>query len=285
MEVLSDILRSMRVKGSVYFCDHLEAPWSLEFVDTTSAGFHLVRRGECWVIAEGRTERLGPGDLVFIEPGRDHVLASHPPNSEPPPDKSETLLLCGYCEFGDDAMTPLLDVFPAMTIVREEEFLKNPWLKSTLDQLAAEYLSQQPGSELVVNKLTEVVLVELIRIDFGRRDQSRFVAALHDKRISRALQKLHDKPQQHWKLEVLADEVGMSRAAFAKRFKDLVGQPMFEYLTRLRVQKSRELLRDTALPLYEVASRVGYESDISFTKTFKKHTGTTPTRFRKNPAS
>ena len=159
--------------------------------------------------------------------------------------------------------------------------LGHPWLKSTLDQLSAEYMAQQPGAELVVNKLTEVVLVELIRIDFGRGDRSRFVAALSDKRIASALEKLHGNPQIPWTLEKLAQQVGISRAALAKRFKELVGQPMFEYLTALRIQRARELLQDTNLPMYEVASRVGYESDLSFTKTFKKHTGTTPTRFRK----
>ena len=284
MEVLSDILRSMRVEGSVYFCDHLQAPWSMDFVDTSSASFHLVRRGECWVMSGERTECLGPGDLVFIEPGRDHVLASHPPNRQPPPGGTRTLLLCGYCRFAEETGTPLLDIFPSLTIVREEEILKHPWLKSTLDQLSSEYMSQQPGAELVVNKLTEVVLVELIRINFGRDDKSRFIRALSDKQISTALQLLHDKPHIGWTLEKMARNVGMSRAAFAKRFKALVGQPMFEYLTVLRVQRAKELLQDTRLPLYEVASRVGYESDLAFTKTFKKHTGTTPTRFRKQPS-
>jgi len=281
MDVLSDILRSMRVEGSVYFCDHLQAPWSMDFTDTSSASFHLVRRGECWVMAGERTERLGPGDLVFIEPGRDHVLASHPPNQDPPPVKSRTLLLCGYCNFAEETGTPLLDIFPSLTIIREEEIQKHPWLKSTLDQLSTEYMSQQPGAELVVNKLTEVVLVELIRINFGRDDKSRFIGALSDQQISRALQQLHINPHIVWTLEMLAGKVGMSRAAFSKRFKKLVGQPMFEYLTVLRVQRAKEILQDTKLPLYEVASRVGYESDLAFTKTFKKHTGTTPTRFRK----
>ncbi len=281
MEVLSDILRSMRVQGSVYFCDHLQAPWSMEFKDTTSASFHLVRRGECWVMSGDRTECLGPGDLVFIEPGRDHVLASQPPGQDPPPGGARTLLLCGYCDFALETGTPLLDIFPSLTIVREEELLKHPWLKSTLDQLSAEYMSQQPGAELVVNKLTEVVLVELIRINFGRGEQGRFVLALTDKRIAKALQQLHNNPHIAWTLEKIAAEVGMSRAALAKRFKELVGQPMFQYLTMLRVQRARELLQETKLPLYEVASRVGYESDLAFTKTFKKHTGTTPTRYRK----
>lgn len=284
MEVLSDILRSMRVQGSVYFCDHLDAPWTMEFRDTSSASFHLVRRGECWVIAEDLTECLGPGDLVFIEPGRDHVLASHPPDRQPPPAGTQTLLLCGYCDFAEETLTPLLDVFPSLTVVREEEFLKHPWLKSTLDQLSKEYLTQHPGSELVVNKLTEVVLVELIRINFGRSEQSPFISALSDKRISKALHQLHNNPHVTWTLDKMAERIGMSRAAFAKRFKELVGQPMFEYLTMLRIQRAKELLRESNLPLYEVASRVGYESDLAFTKTFKKHTGTTPTRYRKQDA-
>jgi len=281
MEVLSDILRSMRVQGSVYFCDYLQAPWSMEFKDTTSASFHLVRRGECWMTSGERTECLGPGDLVFIEPGRDHVLASQPPGQKPLPGEARTLLLCGYCEFARETGTPLLDIFPSLTIVREEELLQHPWLKSTLDQLSAEYMFQQPGAELVVNKLTEVVLVELIRINFGRAEQGRFVQALFDKRIGKALQHLHNGPHIAWTLEKMANEVSMSRAAFAKRFKALVGQPMFEYLTVLRVQRAKELLQETKLPLYEVSSRVGYESDLAFTKTFKKHTGTTPTRYRK----
>ncbi len=281
MEVLSDILSSMRVQGSVYFCDHLQSPWSMDFEDTSSASFHLVRRGECWVMSGERTECLGPGDLVFIEPGRKHVLASHPPKQDPPPGEARTLLLCGYCRFAEETGTPLLDIFPSLIIVREEEILKHPWLKTTLDQLSSEYMSQKPGAELVVNKLTEVVLVELIRINFGRDDKSRFIRALSDKKISRALQHLHSNPNIAWTLEKIAGNIGMSRAAFAKRFKDLVGQPMFEYLTMLRIQRAKEMLKETKLPLYEIASRVGYESDLAFTKTFKKHTGTTPTRFRK----
>ena len=282
MEVLSDILRSMRVHGSVYFCDHLTAPWSMDFKDTTSASFHLVRRGECWVMSGDRTERLGPGDLVFIEPGRDHVLASAPTGREP--SATDTLLLCGYCDFTRGSGTPLLDVFPSLTIVREEELRKHTWLKSTLDQLSTEYLAQQPGAELVVNKLTEVVLVELIRINFGRDEQKPFIRALSDGRVAAALQRLHAHPERAWTLDALAGEVGVSRAAFAKRFKTLVGRPMFEYLTMLRLQRARELLRETDLPLFEIANRVGYESDLAFTKTFKKHTGATPTKYRKQPA-
>ena len=280
MEVLSDILRSKHVKGSVYFCDRLEAPWELDFNETTSASFHMVRRGECWVSAGDTLEQMGPGDLVFIEPGRDHRLTSHAPGQQPASGAC-TVLLCGYCEFREDLHTPLAAVFPDLTIVRDEEIHRHPWLRATLDQLSAEFTSQQPGAELVIDKLTEIVVVELIRINFGRAADSPFVKALSDKQISKALHFLHDELGSSWTLESLAGKIGMSRAAFAKRFKELVGQPMFEYLTGLRMQRARELLQETRLPLYEVAARVGYESDLAFTKTFKKHVGTTPTRYRK----
>ena len=279
MEVLSDILRSMHVKGSVYFCECLDAPWDMAFENTSSASYHLVRRGECWVVSEDLVERLGPGDLMFVERGRDHVLTSEPPGSSA--GQGSTLLLCGYCEFELDWQMPLAQVFPSLAIVREEELLQNRWLKSTLDQLSAEYLSRQPGSELVVDKLTEIVLIELIRLSFGRSESSPFVQALNDKRISRALKQLHDRPEHSWTLENLGSQIGMSRAAFAKRFKTLVGLPMFEYLTRLRIQRAKGLLRNTPLPIYDVANQVGYQSDLAFTKTFKKHTGLTPTGFRK----
>lgn len=113
------------------------------------------------------------------------------------------------------------------------------------------------------------------------QESSGFLRAVNDRMIGKALQHLHNHPEKPWTLEVLAGEVGMSRAGLAKRFKDLVSRPMFEYLTQLRVQKARELLSQTSLPLYEIAARVGYESDVSFTRVFKKRTGLTPTGFRR----
>ncbi|MFT5043017.1 MAG: transcriptional regulator GlxA family with amidase domain, partial [Hyphomicrobiaceae bacterium] len=91
---------------------------------------------------------------------------------------------------------------------------------------------------------------------------------------------LHAEPHRPWTLETLAAEAALSRSSLARRFKERVGQPMFEYLTALRMQRASELLRDTALPIYEVASRVGYDSDVAFTKTFKRIMRTTPTRYR-----
>ena len=280
MEVMSDILRSIRVAGSVYFCSQVEAPWTKTFTELDYASFHLIRKGKCWAMVGDRIEQLQEGDLIFLGPGQDHLLSSQAPSGQTPDFDESTMLLCGSCSFIRSAPTPLLQVFPDITIVRDRDFARHPWLKSTFDQLSAEYLSQGPGSELIVNKLTEIILVELIRINFGREQSSPFLEALTDKRISKALQLLHEQPEFNWTLESVAAQVGLSRAAFARLFTQLTGQPMFTYLTNLRMQKAQELLRESLLPVYDIAEMVGYQSERSFTLTFKKLLGTTPTRFR-----
>lgn len=282
MEILSDILKSLQVNGSVYFCDHLSAPWTVECTEKTSAGFHLVRQGHCYVTIEEQVEKLDTGDLIFIGPGIDHTLSSHRQQSPNENISDNTLLLCGSCQFEQDTLTPLKDIFPEVTIVKAKELQKHPWLKGTFEQLSAEYMAQNPGTEIIVNKLTEVVLVELIRINFGRQEQSSFLLALNDKRISKSLQLLHGSPQKPWTIEQLASEIGMSRAAFAKRFNDMVGQPMFGYLSQLRIQKAKELLKSTSLAVDDIALRIGYESERAFTKTFGKYVGLTPKQYRKN---
>lgn len=281
MEVLSDILRSIRVEGSVYFCDQVEVPWTKEFDEAEHASFHLIRRGGCWAVFGDRVERLSSGDLIFLGPGIGHILTSEAPDKNHSHPGEDTLLLCGYCSFSESVDTPLLDVFPEATIIREEEFLQHPWLKSTFDQLSAEYLAQHPGSEMIVNKLTEVVLIELIRINFSQDERNPFLDALNDKRVSKSLQLLHAEPQRGWTLEQLASEIGMSRAAFAKRFKDMVGKPMFSYLTGLRMQRAKVLLLESLLPIHEIAELAGYESERAFVAAFKKQVGMTPARFRK----
>lgn len=283
MEVLSDILKTMHVEGSVYFCDLLEAPWSKSFVDSSSASFHMVRRGECRVQVGQNADYLGPGDLVFLGAGVDHHLSSYPQSDGPDQGrrKLSTLLLCGYCEFDQEIASPINKVFPEMAVLRSEELARHAWLKSTLDQLGNEYLAQGPGSELIVNKLTEVVLIELIRINFGKNELNSFLLALNDKAIAKALALIHHNPQASWTLDRLAGHVALSRAAFARRFKALIGQGMFQYLTELRIQKAKELLLGGSLSVDQVAEKMGYGSDVAFVKTFKKLTGMTPRQFQK----
>ena len=281
-DVLSEVLRGLRATGTVYFCDQLEAPWEKYFPGDATASFHQIRRGGCKLIAGCVQEHLGPGDLVFLAPGKEHYLVSQPISPDTRALDAETLLLCGYCTFDETLGTPLNDLFPDLIVIRDKQLQTLAWLRVILDQLSHEYLSNRPGTTIVVNRLTEVLIFELIRMNFGRQEQTPLIMALGDKFVGKALQSLHHSADQPWSLETLAADVGLSRAAFAKRFKTLVGQSMFEYLTSLRIRQACQLLVETSLPLHEVASRVGYESDLAFTRTFKKYMDQTPTHYRKH---
>ena len=265
MEVLSDILGGLKATGSVYFCDYLVPPWQLEYRGEERAMFHLVRRGRCKVELEGRSELLEAGDFVFFSPGVDHKVMPQRP------DDPQTLLLCGYCSF---------DSVENDVLLRGDEMAEWPWLVRTLEHLSAEYMSEAPGSQLTVNKLTEVLLVQLLRADFGRSGEAGLIAALRDPRIARALMAIHENPARHWTIETAAQEAALSRSGFARKFTELLGLGFFDYLTRLRMRKARELLKTGNLPVSRVAEMVGYQSDLSFVKAFKRLHGQTPRAFR-----
>jgi len=282
-DVLSDVLHTLRASGTVYFCDKLSAPWSKSYGEPQIASFHQVRRGTCRITVGEQRAILEPGDLVFIGPNIKHVLDSEVPGALPEDnDDSATLLLCGYCRFELGASGLSASLFPEFALLRREELAKRAWLAGVLDQLGAEYMSNAPGATLAVSRLTEVLVIELIRMDFGRNGQGVLLRALTDPAIATALHALHANPERSWTIEALAQRCGLSRAGLAARFRERVGQPMFSYLTGLRVERACTLLAESALPMPEIANRVGYESDVAFVKMFKKRTGITPTAWRKS---
>jgi AraC-like DNA-binding protein len=189
--------------------------------------------------------------------------------------------LCGYFSLRDPIPSPLDEALPPILVLRSDEIAELSWLKNTLEHLSSEYDSQTPGAMVVVNKLTEVVLVELIRFHINKLDSNNFIAALFDKQIGKALKLIHLQPELSWTLDLLASEVAMSRATFARRFKGMVGQPMFQYLTSVRMRIASDLLRNSQKPVADIAEAVGYISDMAFTKVFKELNGATPIAWRK----
>lgn len=274
MEVLTDILKGLRATGSVYFCDFLVPPWELPYSGETRAMFHLVRRGHCQVAVDGGVHELVPGDFVFLAPGVDHAMGSGETSD------TQTMLLCGYCEFENREDDVLMRALPRFVILRNEELEEWPWFTRSLEHLSAEFMSGAPGSELTVNKLTEVLLVQLLRIDFGRSDRGGIVAALRDRRIANALTQIHNNPGADWTIESAADVASMSRSGFARKFTKLLQTSFFDYLTRLRMRNARELLTTTSLSVADIGERVGYQSDLSFVKAFKKLHNMTPRAWR-----
>ena len=267
------------VFGGANIDDFLAPPWELPYSGEERAMFHLVRRGHCQIMIDDEVHDLVPGDFVFMAPGVDHILRSEDFR------ETQTLLLCGYCAFENREDDVLMRALPRFVLLRGDEMEKWPWLTRTLEHLSAEFMSGAPGSELTVNKLTEVLLVQLLRIDFGRSDRGGIIAALRDKRIATALTQIHDEPGSDWTIERAAEAASMSRSGFARVFKQLLETSFFNYLTRLRMRNARELLATTNMSVADVGEQVGYQSELSFVKAFKKQHEITPRAWRARKSS
>ena len=131
----------------------------------------------------------------------------------------------------------------------------------------------------MVDRLAEVLFIQLLRAyAIEKSSPNGYLAALNDRQIYKALELIHAQPQHHWTLENIAHTIGMSRSSFAARFKKLVGMTPMAYITRWRMQKAKELLVSTELPLAVISERVGYASEAAFTRAFKR-------QFKKNPGA
>lgn len=263
----------------MYFCDTLSCPWEMRFENRDYSSFHYVRRGHCKVKMGQAVHDVSAGDLLFIGRGDDHMLFNSTSAGE---SKPVTVLLCGYFRFDTDSLSRLLlTALPKLLILDQDQIESRPWLRSVLEQISSEYRESPPGADLVVDKLTEVLLVELVRCQIDQSPSGSLAAAVFDSRISLVLELMHKAPEQAWSLENLAEKATMSRSAFARHFREVTGQTMFQYLTELRIRKSKALLTGTEYPLEKIAELVGYGSALAFSRVFKQLTGEAPGRFRR----
>jgi AraC-like DNA-binding protein len=274
MDVLNSLLSELKISGSVYFCDFLKPPWQIAHENESRGLFHLVRRGRCRFVVGTASYELLPGDLVFVSPRVDHTVLACAD------DDAESLLLCGYCLFdaNDDDMR-LLDIPPHL-VIRHEQLQDWPWISRTLEHLSSEFMSQEHCRELTINKLSELLIVQLLRAEFGINRQQGIMAALRDQRLEKALTSIHTNLDRTWTLEAAAEVATMSRSGFAKKFVETLGINFYDYLTKIRLKRARYLLKHSSIRVTEISAHVGYASDLSFVKVFKKHEGLTPRAFR-----
>jgi transcriptional regulator GlxA family with amidase domain len=143
-----------------------------------------------------------------------------------------------------------------------------------------------PGSQLVTNRVADILFIQTIRayLASGTSTKLGWLRALSDQQIGAALSAMHAGIDQPWTVASLATAAGMSRSAFALRFKELVGESPLEYLTRWRMYRAGRLLRESDRKLIDVAKLVGYDSDVAFHKAFKRIQGYSPGAYRKNGA-
>ena len=297
MDALSEVLRTIKLRGAVYFRADFASPWGMDIDISPFAQFHMVVRGHCWLQIKGAKQplELSSGDIVVFPQGHAHSLAddlAHPRlpgrqimqaicNDEPvfKGKHVSTTLVCGHFEFDRNVDHPFLHALPEFIYLADSGHHELTWLETATNVIIQETSSGNPGADVVVERLAEVLFIRILRTYMQRSQVTGgFLAALRDAQISNALNLIHKKPETSWTLENIARTVGMSRSAFAARFKKLVSMTAMDYITNWRMQKACELLENTRLPLIDIAERVGYNSEAAFNRAFKR-------RLKQNPGA
>ena len=319
MDVLSDVLRVIRLSGAVFFTADLLSPWAFTSPPSTDLEpllnrpadclslFHILIEGECWFRVENQAPvRVEANSVISFPHGDGHVMSSDPElkpvsiYSLMPPFEHGKIphvthgrtgerarIVCGYLQC-DRRFNPLIGALPHLLVVRSQKNgmqsadATEAWLDLTLKRASDEADAKRPGSPALLARITELLfLVVLQRHTQHLPDgQGGWLAAVRDPEIGRALRLLHEQPERKWTTVDLGHAVGVSRAALARRFADLVGEPPMRYLTSWRMQLAQHYLSQRELSLAEVAVRVGYDSDVAFNRAFRRHVGTPPATWR-----
>jgi AraC-like DNA-binding protein len=318
MDVLSDVLRAVRLTGAIFFDHYVRAPFVGGSPPSAAiAGkvmpdaehviqFHALLSGSCWTALSddlGQCARLDAGDIVIFPMGDANFMSSAP-GMRAEPDLTlyhrpshrhlpfvffhdgagpeHCRFVCGF--FGCDArpFNPLLKSLPRL-FHAQMSAAGQSWLVDMLRVAAEETELGDAGSETMLAKLAEVMFVEVIRKHIARlpEDTRGWLSALRDRHIGQAMRLIHGQPARQWTLESLAHEVGLSRSVFADRFTHYVGLSPMQYLARWRMQLAARRLEIPGISIAQVAAEVGYESEAAFNRSFKKYVGTPPGAWRK----
>lgn len=302
VDVLGQAIAVMRSGAPRSFEVECRAPWGRRYPAVPGAGFHVILQGSAWLIPRsGEPRALGLGDVVLLPHGTPHGMADRPdaPLREmdpapgeplvsyratlgpdgPGPDAPPTAMLCGSYPLDRSRPHPLVADLPEVVHV-PARLGRHQALRGAVDLLAAELQAVRPGSAVAVAALLDLILVQILRAWFAEQPDEGWGAALADPAVSAALRLIHARPERPWTVAGLAAEVGLSRAAFARRFRELVGWAPLNYLTWWRMMIAARLLRDSRAPLGSVARSVGYTSEFAFANAFKREHGIAPGRYR-----
>jgi AraC-like DNA-binding protein len=299
-DVLTSVLNSLQFKGQVFCYSRFSAPWAIQLKRKEFALFHYIESGEAWIDLENTGDRtkLLSGDFVILPHGGPHILRDSPRAKAVNVEKllicrdkltlkhggggSETTTVCGAFTFDHQTGYPILPLLPELIYVPRERTGSGTWLESTLKLLANEAQFPREGSGSIIGHVTGIIFIQAVRewIATQAHDQSGWLGALRDKQIGSALSLMHQKPGEPWTVAKLASECGMSRSPFATKFTLLVGEPPLAYLTKWRMNLAAGYLRDVKISIREIAERVGYESQASFTNAFKRSFSLSPREYK-----
>lgn len=239
--------------------------------DGASGHLHVVRSGPVdFVHDDGAVIRIDEPSLLFYPRGTSHLLRVPPGHS--------ANLVCAHIVFHGGMSNPLVRSLPSCMVLSLSEI---SGLQTTLDLLFDEAARAEPGREVILDRLCDILLIKVIRREFESGALSvGLLAGLSDRQLSLALAAIHERPHEPWSLQALARVACMSRAAFTERFRDVMGVPPGEYLTRWRIGVACRLLRQ-GMPVKQVSGQTGYTSPSTFTRAFTASMGASPREWLK----
>lgn len=315
MDVLSEVLKTVKLDGAVFFNGEFSAPWCMREPDSCTMAdylsprsvhviiFHLILegRGHACIGQDHRRVPLVAGDIVMFPQGDSHLMGNGPPVtpvdsriqlqeviaegrmlSQTSGGGELTKLVCGYLTCDPHLSRIFLAGLPSMIKLNIREDASGKWLEDTFRYSVDQANASRPGGATVIAKLSEVLFVETLRRYIARLppEQTGWLAGVRDPDIGTALAALHRAPAEPWTIASLAAEVGLSRSVLAERFRRYLSETPIAYLTRWRLQLGAQLLASTNRSVAEIAAEVGYESEPAFNRAFKREFDLPPARFR-----
>jgi len=327
-DVLSDLLRAVRLRGAVFFYLKAADPWVAEAPPTREIiaaimpgadamiPFHCIAQGSCWAAICGETPvRLEEGDVILFPHGDAQVISSAPGLrgrqedfgiyfAPRPPQlpfsisiggeggttarldgggPEHTTIVCGFLACDARPFNPLLAALPRVLRMPGLASGRATWIGHLLDSAVDESNHQRPGGEAVLERMSEMMFVEVLRryLDGLAPGQTGWLAGMRDPGVGRALSLMHERPAEDWTLELLGEESGLSRTVLHERFVQFLGLPPMQYLGQWRIQLGAGRLRDTDAKVLDIALDVGYESEAAFSRAFKRLVGVPPGEWRR----
>jgi AraC-like DNA-binding protein len=317
-DTLSDVLRTVRLTGAVFFDCAATEPWVVESPARETIlpkilpgadhliAYHVVTAGRCFANIVGEEPvLLEAGEVIVFTNCDAHVLASKPGlrldpaarDSAQPADTARlpfvvsygnqgpdsAKFVCGYLACDGRPFNPLLAHLPPVIRAVDTKGSDTNWLSQFIRMATTESTQMRAGSESILAKLSELMFIEVVRrhLESLPPGQAGWLAGLRDRFVGKALSLMHGAPAHNWTIEELAKQVGLSRSVFAERFTGLVGVPPMHYLARWRVQAAWGPMNSGAANIATVAAQVGYGSEAAFSRAFKKMVGSPPAAWRR----
>ncbi|MCP1337789.1 AraC family transcriptional regulator [Futiania mangrovi] len=322
---LSDVLRSIRLTGALFFLVEARQNWGVEVPQAREfaaqilprardvISYHVILEGGGWACVSGQTPvRFRAGDVLVMAHGDAYSLLAEPDRT-PEFSGSETVrflgqmaagklpfvveegtgptittrFICGYLGCDRVPFNPLLGALPALLHVRADAVEDEGPLPRLIELALAEFQVRRPGGDALRLTLSELMFLEVLRLTAAQPspDEKGWLRALQDPVLSRALSLLHTRPAHAWRLAALAAQCGVSRTALAERFSRRLGCAPMRYLSLWRMQIASRLLIKTGSKIAAIAEEVGYASESAFSRAFKGATGQSPGAWRAGSAT